>query len=136
MVEITLPAATADIGLLLVRLIVGYAFIVAARNKSRDVRKFAKSNGLPLSLAVVVMITEMTAGFALLLGIYPQLAALAIMVLMTGTIRLHIFKWKSPYWAAKGGWEYDLMLFAMALVILVWGGGEYVVLETSPIFTY
>lgn len=135
MIEITLPAATADISLLLLRLIVGFALVVAARNKSRDVHKFAKSNGLPYPLAAVVMITEMAAGSALLLGIYPQLAALAIMVLMTGTIRLHVFKWKSPYWAAKGGWEYDLMLFTMSLVILVWGGGEYVVLETSPIFT-
>jgi putative oxidoreductase len=51
-----------------------------------------------------------------------------IMLLMLGTLRLHIFKWKSPYWAAQGGWEYDLMLFAMALVVVVQGGGRIVLL--------
>jgi uncharacterized membrane protein YphA (DoxX/SURF4 family) len=90
MVEIILPSTASDISLLILRLVVGFAFVVAARNKSRDIRKFAKNNGLPLTLAQLVMIIEMFAGAALLLGIYPQLAALTIMVLMTGTIRLHI----------------------------------------------
>ena len=31
---------------------------------------------------------------------------------------------KSPYWAASGGWEYDLMWFSMSLAIVVTGGGS------------
>jgi uncharacterized membrane protein YphA (DoxX/SURF4 family) len=58
------------------------------------------------------------------LGVAPQLGALAIMGVMTGSMYHHIVKWRSPYWAASGGWEYDLMWFTMCLVIAVTGGGS------------
>ena len=125
MVDITVPALIADLSLLLIRLVVGFSFIVASRNKSKDIKKFARNNGMPVPVAMLVMITEMLAGLALIFGVFTQIAALAIMLLMIGTMRLHIFKWKSPYWAAKGGWEYDLMLFAMASIIFVFGGGKF-----------
>ncbi|OGL37480.1 hypothetical protein A3E49_03405 [Candidatus Saccharibacteria bacterium RIFCSPHIGHO2_12_FULL_49_19] len=125
MVDITVPALIADLSLLLIRLVVGFSFIVASRNKSRDIKKFARNNGMPVPVAMLVMITEMLAGLALIFGVFTQIAALAIMLLMIGTMRLHIFKWKSPYWATKGGWEYDLMLFAMASIIFVFGGGKF-----------
>lgn len=125
MVEITVPALIADLSLLLIRLVVGFSFIVASRNKSRDIKKFARNNGMPVPVAMLVMTAEMATGLALIFGVFTQIAALAIMLLMIGTMRLHIFKWKSPYWAAKGGWEYDLMLFAMASIIFVFGGGKF-----------
>ena len=125
MVDITVPALIADLSLLLIRLVVGFSFIVASRNKSRDIKKFARNNGMPVPVAMLVMTAEMATGLALIFGVFTQIAALAIMLLMIGTMRLHIFKWKSPYWAAKGGWEYDLMLFAMASIIFVFGGGKF-----------
>ena len=125
MVEITVPALIADLSLLLIRLVVGFSFIVASRNKSRDIKKFARKNGMPVPVAILVMTAEIATGLALIFGVFTQIAALAIMLLMIGTMRLHIFKWKSPYWAAKGGWEYDLMLFAMASIIFVFGGGKF-----------
>lgn len=127
MITIVLPAIVASLSALLIRLIVGLAFIVSSKNKSKNIGRFAKNNGLPVPLAVVVMIAEMAGGIGLILGILPQLAALGLMLLMLGTIRLHIFTWKSPYWASKGGWEYDLMLFALASVILVHGAGRFAV---------
>lgn len=126
---IELPDIASDVVLLMLRVIVGVSFIVAARNKSRNVRKFAKANGLPLAAGYVVTALEAAAGTLLLLGLFPQLAAALVVLLMLGTIRLHIFTWRSPYWAAKGGWEYDLMLLAMASVIVVSGGGAFAVME-------
>jgi putative oxidoreductase len=125
-VHFTIPSIATDLSLLLVRLVVGFSFLVAARNKSKNIHKFATSNGLPVPAALVVMTAEFMSGTALLLGIFPQIAALVIMLLMLGTMRLHIFKWKSPYWANKGGWEYDLILFTMASVIAIHGGGRLV----------
>lgn len=123
---ITIPSLAVNTSGLLIRLVVGFSFIIASKNKSKDIRKFASKNGLPVPAAVVVAVAEMAGALGLIFGILPQLAALGLMLLMLGTIRLHIFKWKSPYWAAKGGWEYDLMLFAMASVILVHGAGKFV----------
>jgi len=58
------------------------------------------------------------------LGLLTQIGALMIVLVMLGAISFHIFKWKSPYWATKGGWEYDLMWLVMCLVILFTGGGD------------
>jgi putative oxidoreductase len=125
MVHITPPDHAKDVCLLLIRLIVGFSFIIAARNKSRNIKKFAKNNGLPVPAAIVVMCLEFISGTALILGVWSQIAAIAIMMLMLGTMRLHIFKWRSPYWAQSGGWEYDLMLFAFAAVIFILGAGSF-----------
>jgi len=129
MIHVSVPAAADDISLLLIRLIVGFSFIVAAKNKGKNIKRFAKNNGLPLPAAVLVMCTEFITGSALALGVLPQLAAIVLMVLMLGTIRLHIFVWRSPYWADKGGWEYDLMLLVMASVVVVFGGGNFSLLK-------
>jgi putative oxidoreductase len=128
-VQFTVPKVVADLSLLLIRLVVGLSFIVASKNKSKNIRKFAKANDLPVLVAMGVMTTEFIAGSALLLGIFPQIAGLVLILLMLGTLRLHIFKWKSPYWAASGGWEYDLMLLAMSLVIVIHGGGRFTLLS-------
>jgi putative oxidoreductase len=129
MIHLTAPNHAADASLLLIRLIVGFSFLVAARNKGRNIKKFAKSNGLPLPAATLVMVTELVAGSALLLGVLGQYAALILMIVMLGTIRLHIFKWRSPYWASSGGWEYDLMLFTLCSVIVIYGAGQFVLLN-------
>ncbi len=112
-----------DVPLLLVRLVVGLVFVVAVRNKLKDVPAFAEHNGLSVPVAWGLIFAEAAGGIGFILGILPQLAALVIMGSMVGSMSFHIFKWKSKYWAASGGWEYDLMIFAMASVILVSGGG-------------
>jgi uncharacterized membrane protein YphA (DoxX/SURF4 family) len=75
------------------------------------------------------MSVEFICALVMLLGVFAQFAAIAIMLLMLGTMRLHIFKWRSPYWAASGGWEYDLMLFCFALIILAFGAGRFALLS-------
>jgi len=112
-----------EIPLLLVRLVVGFVFVVAVRNKLKDVPAFAEHNGLPVPVAWGLTFAEIAGGVGLIFGVLTQLAALVVMGAMAGSIGFHIFKWKSPYWAASGGWEYDLMIFAMASVVLTVGGG-------------
>ncbi|MDH5422675.1 MAG: DoxX family membrane protein [Acidimicrobiia bacterium] len=116
-----------DLPLLLVRLVVGLVFVVAVRNKLNDVPAFAEHNGLSVPVAWGLVFAEAAGGIGFILGILPQLAAMVIMASMIGSMSFHIFKWKSKYWAASGGWEYDLMIFTMASVILVNGGGTIVV---------
>lgn len=117
-----------DYALLLLRLVIAFIFFASFRSKIVRVGKFAKSNGIPVQLAYVTIFTELAGAVSLSLGILPQLGALAIMSLMAGTISLHIFKWHSPYWASKGGWEYDLIIFSVCSVILTLGGGSLALL--------
>ena len=119
-----------DVPLLLLRVVVGLVFIIAGRNKLKDVAGFSKDNGLPVPIGWGLIFAEISAGFGFVLGILPQLAALVIMATMVGSMYFHIVKWKSKYWAASGGWEYDLMLFTMASIVLVFGGGAVGLLPT------
>jgi len=119
-----------DLPLLLMRLVVGFVFVVAVRNKLKDIAAFAEHNGLPVPVARGLTVAEAAGALGIILGILTQLAALVIALTMLGSMRFHIFKWKSPYWAASGGWEYDLMIFSMAAVILTTGGGDIALLPT------
>ncbi len=113
-----------DVALFAMRFMLGFIFIVEAYGKSKDVKKFSKADSVPLPIAYLLTVAEFTAGLFLILGVLTQLSALVIMFLMLGSMSYHIFLWKSPYWAREGGWEYDLMIFVMALVILMVGGGD------------
>ena len=113
-----------NIPLFIMRGVLGFVFIYAARNKLSDVAGFAKHNKMPEWAAYSLITFELFGGLGVMFGIYTQVAALILLVLMGVSIYLHVFKWESPYWASEGGWEYDLLLFSMALVILATGGGE------------
>lgn len=128
----TLPETSHDIILALIRLIVGVAFLISARNKFRDIPKFAKNHGLPVPAGYFVACAEFAGALGLFAGVLAPWAAAGLMLLMVSTISLHVFKWRSPYWADKGGWEYDLMLFALSAVIVLWGPGAFAL---SNLFT-
>ncbi len=115
------------IGLFLMRIIMGFMFLVSSTGKMKDVKSFSEKNEISPALGYIVVACEFTAGIGLVLGIFTQIAALIVMGLMTGTISKHIFQWKSPYWASKGGWEYDLIWFIMAVTIFLTGGGKIAV---------
>ena len=67
---------------------------------------------------------EFWGGLGVAFGVLTPLAASGILLIMCGSMFHHIVKWKSPYWAATGGWEYDLLWFTMCLVIITTGGGN------------
>lgn len=121
----TLPDSAYDITLALIRFVVGVAFLVSARNKFRDIPKFARAHDIPVPVGYFVASAELAGALGLFAGVLAAWAAAGLALLMVSTMSLHIFKWRSPYWASEGGWEYDLLLFALCLVIVLWGPGAY-----------
>ena len=111
--------------LLLVRVIVAISFFFSALGKARDLKKSAKQNGLPVGFMGFIMVAEFAGAAGMITGLLGQFAAIGLMLLMLGTMSLHIFKWHSKYWAESGGWEYDLMLFTLSGVIAVFGTGIF-----------
>ncbi len=122
-----LPPIITSLVLLLIRIIIAVSFFVSALNKAKNPRKSAKQNGIPYPLLLLVMCAEFAGAIGVLTGVLGQYAALGLMLLMLGTIGLHIFVWKSKYWASKGGWEYDLMLFSLCAVLLLFGVGMFAI---------
>ncbi|MGW9003561.1 DoxX family membrane protein [Brevibacterium casei] len=120
---IEVPAAVVGIVLLLVRAVLAFTFFHESLLKLKDVRAFAKNDGLPLPLAWFVPMAEFAAALSFATGVLAQWAGIGVVVLMLITITMQNFRWHSPYWAADNGWEYDLFLLTMASVIAVFGAG-------------
>lgn len=122
-VSLLLPPIATGILLFLIRVIVAFSFFFSALNKAKNLKKSAKQNHLPLPVLFFVMCAEFAGALGVISGVLGQLAAAGLMLLMLATMCLHIFVWKSKYWASSGGWEYDLMLFALCGTVLVFGVG-------------
>lgn len=127
MFEITLPAIIVSVVLLLVRVILTVTFAYEARYKLKDIKGFAKNDGMPVPIAYFVAFAELAAALSMITGVLAQWAGLGLVLLMIGTICLHVFKWHSPYWASKKGWEYDLLMLAFAAIIVAFGPGTLTV---------
>lgn len=107
-----------DIGLLLLRLTVGVIFIVHA------VPKFKDKEWIPLG------VLEVLGGLAILLGIFTQLAALGLAIIMVGAIYMKTRKWGVPFTTQNStGWEFDLLILVSNIVIITTGGGTLVLLS-------
>ena len=113
--------------LVLVRVVLALSFAVSSYNKFRNMKGSAKKDGVPLPLAYVVAVAEICAAISMITGVLTVWAAYGVVLLMLGTMSLHIFKWRSPYWDNKGGWEYDLMLLLFAGVVALYGPGLLII---------
>ncbi|MCO5260246.1 MAG: DoxX family protein [Crocinitomicaceae bacterium] len=125
MFSIEAPEIAKDIVLFFVRITIAIAFYREAQIKLKDVKKFATSHAMSVPMAGFVAVAELLAAISMTIGFLTQLAGLGIMLLMMGTTWLCIAKWKSPYWAQKGGWEYDVLMFVLSAVIVVFGEGLF-----------
>jgi putative oxidoreductase len=117
----------ADVGLLLLRLMVACVFVASGANHLNDPTERAKSLGASRGFTIFLGIVEVLGSVGVALGILTQLAAIGLMLVMLGAIQKKVFVWKIGFWGGRTyGWHYDLMLLVMNFVILVTGGGKLV----------
>lgn len=113
-----------DIGLLLLRFAIAAIFIYHAMPKLKNAKGMAQMVGMPAGMVFMLGMMEMLASLGLVLGVYVQLAALVLAVIMVGAIYFKIAKWHVPFAAMdKTGWEFDLILLAASILLLVNKGG-------------
>jgi putative oxidoreductase len=119
-----------DLGLLLLRLMVGVIFISSGWNDLKDPEARSQSIGMSTGFTIFLGVAELTGGLGVILGVLAQLAAIGLILVMLGAIQKKIFVWHTGFWGEKAsGWHYELMLVVMNLVILFTGGGRYVLLR-------
>ena len=75
-------------------------------------------------------LAELAGGLGVAVGVWTQLAALGLILVMLGAIQKKIFVWRTGVWGEHGtdGWHYELLFVTMCLVIATTGGGRYVLL--------
>ena len=92
---------------------------------------FTKSVGLPTPIAFLSIMAEFVGPIALVLGFGTRLAALLIAAVMVGAIlKVHrgtgfFMNWTGQHQAGQEGYEYHLLVIAIAAALLVTGGGVF-----------
>ncbi|GAB4075216.1 DoxX family protein [Barrientosiimonas marina] len=127
---------TASIGLLIIRLMVGLTFIGHGSQKLfgwfngggiKGTAGFFESIGIKPGAAMAVMagLSEVGGGLLLALGFLTPLASLLII----GAMLMAIIKVHGPngFWSSNGGFEYNLIIIAVAIGIALVGPGAYAI---------
>lgn len=86
--------------------------------------------GFPGSLAALAILVEFFAPFALIVGIGGRIAALGVAGLMVGAASTHFdhgffMNWFGTLPAGAEGYEYHLLVLAIALAIVLRGSGAW-----------
>jgi len=115
-----------NVALLFLRLMVGVVFITSGYKHLKDPEARSKDIGMSKSFTVVLGAAELAGGLGVISGVFAQLAAIGLILVMLGAIQKKIFVWHAGFWGKSGtnGWSYDTMLVVMNLVIVTTGGGN------------
>ena len=87
------------------------------------------TSGMPIPLALFVILTEFLGSVALIFGAFARVASGAIALLMVGAITMvhaHFGFYMNWFGQQKGeGFEYHLLAIGLALAVLVRGAGAF-----------
>ena len=120
-----------DIVLLLMRLMLGAIFLDSGWKHLSDPEGRSKDIGMSKGFTIFLGAAEFAGGLGVVFGVFPQLAAIGLILLMLGAIQKKIFVWHTGFWGKSGtnGWSYDTMIVLMNLVIVTTGGGRLVLMN-------
>lgn len=84
--------------------------------------------GIPAPLAAVAIVVEFVAPIALVLGVGGRFAGVLVALFMAGAAKMHLasgffMNWFGQMEAGTEGFEYHLLMIAMALAIAIRGSG-------------
>jgi putative oxidoreductase len=115
-----------DLGLLLLRLMIGIVFITSGWSHVKDPAGRSQSIGMSKGFTAFLGVAEIAGSLGIMFGVFQQLAAIGLMLIMLGAIQKKIFVWHTGFWGEKAsGWHYDLTFLIMCLVVLFTDGGKY-----------
>jgi putative oxidoreductase len=119
-----------DLGILLLRLMVGLVFINSGYGHLKAPATRAKSIGMSKPFIIFLGAAEVAGALGVAFGVLTQLAAFGLIAIMFGAIWKKIFAWHTGFWGeTASGWHYDLIFVLMNLVIAFTDGGAYVLLR-------
>jgi len=78
--------------------------------------------GLPAEMQLPIALAEFMGGIFLITGVLTRISASIFSIILLGAI-FHI-RWENGFLIADGGWEWDLVMLAVVLSIIVVGPGR------------
>jgi len=102
---------------------IGAIFIVHSLKKfDPGWQEWLISIGLPPELQMPIAFAELVGGILLIFGILTRITGSVFAVILLGAI-FHI-RWENGFFVSKGGWEWDMVMLAAVLAIIVAGPGR------------
>ena len=119
-----------DLGILLLRLMVGLVFVTSGYSHLKNPEERAKSIGMSKGFTIILGIAEVAGGLGVAAGVLTQFSAMGLILIMLAAIEKKIFAWHTGFWGEKAsGWHYDLIFVLINLLILFTDGGAYVLMK-------
>jgi len=121
-------SARASAGLLLLRLVVGAAFMYHGHGKIQNPFGWMGPNaGIPGVLQALAAVSEFGGGLAWTLGLLTPLASLGLACTMTVAVWMHAAVLHDPFVALKDGRSYELasVYLCVAVLLLLAGPGRF-----------
>ena len=78
--------------------------------------------GMPPEMQLPIALAEFIGGILLLVGVLTRITGAVFAVILLGAI-FHI-RWENGFFVSQGGWEWDLVMLAAVLSIIVAGPGR------------
>jgi putative oxidoreductase len=134
-----------DIALLVLRLVLGGVFVAHGAQKLfgsfggpgiEGTAGFHEQLGIKPAkpMAILAGLAEFVGGMLVAAGFLTPLAALALIVVMiVAIVKVHL---KNGFFAASGGYEFNLVLIAVAVALLLAGSGAYSIDAALEILWY
>lgn len=116
-----------DVAPLVLRVVAGIIFIMHGLQKTADVSMFGGFLGVlqvpsPMFFAWAVVILEIGGGIALILGFLTHwISKLFALEMLIAIFLVHL---RSGFFSQAGGYEFALLLFAVALSLMITGAGR------------
>ena len=106
-----------------IRAAMGTIFIVHSLKKfDPGFQEGMVNMGLPPEMQLPLALAELIGGICLVVGVLTRVAASIMAVILLGAI-FHI-RWENGFFISDGGWEWDLIMLAAVLTIIVAGPGR------------
>jgi len=78
--------------------------------------------GLPPEIQLPIALTEFIGGIMLLVGVLTRITGVLFSLILLGAI--FQIRWQNGFFISEGGWEWDLIMLAVALTIIAAGPGR------------
>lgn len=111
-----------DIVFVGLRSVIGVIFIIHGMSKFNEgFGGFLSSMGIPAEMQIPIALAELIPGILLIIGVFSRLSASLLAIIMLGAI--FVIKGAQSL-TGDGGVEFDLILLASTLVIVIAGPGR------------
>ena len=102
---------------------IGVIFIIHSLKKfDPSWQQWLVNIGVPPELQLPIALAELIGGIFLIVGVLTRITASIFSMILLGAI-FHV-RWENGFFISEGGWEWDLVMLAVVLSIIVVGPGR------------